>query len=290
VGHTTSTATPRLHRQDAGTLRTESISRLTATTLGRCAVAPLRRDTGIQCHSSFNSKTGLTRVALLAGRHDAAMVVTVITPSTTSHVLGSLMDTPYWNAAIARASDQAATSGSTGSANKGSSARQNVSPTSVAHCHDARTRLGPRGGGRLRVLSPAAVAPPSLFAAPVLPADAAPSAHVARHDRTREPAKQACCSEPSRATRIMAQQGNASGGVGSAWPLRSSNSSTVGDMSPGDAFPASSSLVRGRKCVSLARSASRATKPDSPFRAATLRRSRSRENQKAAPKRLCDES
>jgi hypothetical protein len=46
-------------------------------------------------HSSFNSNTGLTRVALLAGRHDAAIVVTVITPSTTSHVLGSLRDTPY---------------------------------------------------------------------------------------------------------------------------------------------------------------------------------------------------
>ncbi len=60
---------------------------------------------------------------------------------------------------------------STGSANKGSSARQNASPTSVVQCHGAQTRLGLRGGGRLRVLSTDAVAPPSLFASPPLPAD-----------------------------------------------------------------------------------------------------------------------
>ena len=43
-----------------------------------------------------------------------------------------------------------------------SSARQNPSPTSVVQCHGARTRLGPRGGGRLRVLSTDAVAPTSI--------------------------------------------------------------------------------------------------------------------------------
>ena len=64
-----------------------------------------------------------------------------------------------------------ASPGSTGSANKGRSARQNASPTAVLHCHGAQTRRGLRGGGRLRVLSTDAVAPPSLFAAPPLPAD-----------------------------------------------------------------------------------------------------------------------
>ena len=51
---------------------------------------------------------------------------------------------------------------SAGSANKRSSARQNASPTSVVQCHDARTRHGPRGWGRLRVLSTVALAPPSI--------------------------------------------------------------------------------------------------------------------------------
>ena len=35
--------------------------------------------------------------------------------------------------------------------------------------------------------------------------------------------------------------GNVSEGVGSAWPVRSLDSSTVGDTSPGETFPASSS-------------------------------------------------
>ena len=43
-----------------------------------------------------------------------------------------------------------------------SSARQNASPTSIVHCHGAQTRLGLRGGGRLRVLSTVALAPPSI--------------------------------------------------------------------------------------------------------------------------------
>src|SRR5688500_19717294 len=37
-----------------------------------------------------------------------------------------------------------------------------MSPASVAQCHGARTRLGPRGGGRLHVLSTDAVTPPSI--------------------------------------------------------------------------------------------------------------------------------
>src|SRR6187200_1400204 len=47
--------------------------------------------------------------------------------------------------------------------------------------------------------------------------------------------------------------GNASEGVRSAWPVRRQDSSTVGDTSPGDAFPALSSLVRGSKPASPAR-------------------------------------
>jgi hypothetical protein len=43
--------------------------------------------------------------------------------------------------------------GRTGAANKGSSAWQNTSPATVALCHGARTRDGPRGGSRLHVLS-----------------------------------------------------------------------------------------------------------------------------------------
>jgi hypothetical protein len=42
------------------------------------------------------------------------------------------------------------------------SARQNASPTPVAHCHGARIRVGPRGRGRLGVLSTVALAPPSI--------------------------------------------------------------------------------------------------------------------------------
>ena len=64
---------------------------------------------------------------------------------------------------------------------QGSSARQNASPTSVVHCHGAQTRLGLRGGGRLRVLSTDAVAPPSLFASPPLPADDAHRCALARN-------------------------------------------------------------------------------------------------------------
>ena len=51
----------------------------------------------------------------------------------------------------------------------------------------------------------------------------------------------------SDATRGVA--GNASEGVSGAGPVRSPHSSTVGDTSPRDAFPASSNLVRGRNCV-----------------------------------------
>ncbi len=54
---------------------------------------------------------------------------------------------------------------------QGRSARQNASATAVVYCHGAQTRFGLRGGGRRRVLSTDAVAPPSLFAAPPLPAD-----------------------------------------------------------------------------------------------------------------------
>ena len=56
---------------------------------------------------------------------------------------------------------------------QGKSARQNTSPAFVVQCHGARTRYGPRGGGRLRFCPLVAVAPPSLFASPALPADAA---------------------------------------------------------------------------------------------------------------------
>ncbi len=51
--------------------------------------------------------------------------------------------------------------------------------------------------------------------------------------------------------------GNASGGVGSAWRRRATDSSTGGDTSPGDAFPASSSwltegsLSHGGTCASM---------------------------------------
>src|SRR5687767_2558114 len=37
-----------------------------------------------------------------------------------------------------------------------------MSPASVDQCHGARTRLGPRGGGRLHVLSAIAVTPTSI--------------------------------------------------------------------------------------------------------------------------------
>ena len=56
-----------------------------------------------------------------------------------------------------------------------SSARQNASPTSAGHCHGARTRCGPRGGGRLRVLSAVARAPAfRLPAAPAAPGQPLP--------------------------------------------------------------------------------------------------------------------
>src|SRR5688500_15783304 len=51
-----------------------------------------------------------------------------------------------------------------------SAARQNTSPASVVHCHGARTKSGPRGGGRLSCFVDFAVAPPPLFASPALPA------------------------------------------------------------------------------------------------------------------------
>ena len=103
--------------------------------------------------------------------------------------------------------------------NKGSSARQNASPTSVDHCHGARTRLGPRGGGRLRVLSPDALAPPSLFAVPALPADAVTHrAHLARLARAASSRRDTVpeANHASDATHGVA--GNASEGVSGRGP------------------------------------------------------------------------
>jgi hypothetical protein len=61
-----------------------------------------------------------------------------------------------------------------------SSARKNASPTFVVHCHGARTRGGPRGGGRLRVLSTVAFAPPSIVFSTGAPGRRRPCAHFAQ--------------------------------------------------------------------------------------------------------------
>jgi len=61
-----------------------------------------------------------------------------------------------------------------------SSARQNASPTVVVQCHGARTKPGPRGGGRLRVLSTVALAPTSIVCFTGAPGHPRPfCAHVA---------------------------------------------------------------------------------------------------------------
>ena len=126
---------------------------------------------------------------------------------------------------------------------QGSSARQNASPTSVVQCHGAQTRFGPRGGGRLRVLSPDAVAPPSLFASPALPADAA---HRALRVVERRSSRRQTLAEVNHASDARRNRKRI-GSVGSAFdtrsrdksagPVRNTDSSTVGDTSPRDAFP-----------------------------------------------------
>ena len=47
---------------------------------------------------------------------------------------------------------------------------------------------------------------------------------------------------------MYCEAGNASEGVGSAWLVRSLDSSTVGDTSPRDAFPASSGWFAQQAC------------------------------------------
>ena len=64
------------------------------------------------------------------------------------------------------------------------SARQNASPTFVAHCHGARTRLGPRGGGRLRVLSTIALAPTSIVCCTGAPGRRRTRPSALRHNPT----------------------------------------------------------------------------------------------------------
>jgi hypothetical protein len=66
-----------------------------------------------------------------------------------------------------------------------SSARQNASPTSIVQCHGARTRRGPRGGGRLRVLSTVAFAPPSIVCSTGVPGRRRPLAHISLSARDR---------------------------------------------------------------------------------------------------------
>jgi len=98
-----------------------------------------------------------------------------------------------------------------------------------------------------------------LFAPPALPVThAAVGAESRFGARTQRPRLFTQAGEAGLLKRTIASnatysvRGNAAGGVRSAGPERSTDSSTVGDTSPRAAFPALSSLVRGSKPASPA--------------------------------------
>ena len=144
-----------------------------------------------------------------------------------------------------RGAPTASPSGITGAANKGSSARQNTSPTVVVQCHGARTRLGPRGGGRLRVCP----LTPSRRLHCLLYRRSRPAPLTARIQHGSRRGRQASCSEPSRATRHAAQSETHR----EAWDPRgdseATDSSTVGDASPEMRFPRRRAGSRKEVCL-----------------------------------------